>query len=273
MQPEAMAGEWDVYSNGVHSTLKLMPDGTFTHMLWGGVQGYWGHWSLLQAPEGPVLRFDLAGAQPEVYNGFSGPMTMQWPQQENWLITGMMGNQITTTDSILQRKGAQQAAAPFPSFVQQWQNAAEKVNAFWRQQGLSQNFAPQPQPFLTESGVPVEQFPSFFPDPQATAGPQPAPQVQAAPAPQPNPQPQPVQPNGVTAAQQAAMAAQQAATNDQIRQIYAGMAQQSWTTTNTINNQWQQLHEAQIASIQQMNVDTMNNTHAMAQKFIQFAKS
>lgn len=80
LQTPMLAGEWDVYSNVVNSILTLLPAGTFTHMLWGGVQGYWGHWSIQQAPQGTVLQFNVAGAQPQVYYGPNGPMQKQWPE-------------------------------------------------------------------------------------------------------------------------------------------------------------------------------------------------
>jgi hypothetical protein len=71
-----LAGEWDVYSNGVHSIPTFLPAGTFTHTLLGEVQGYWCHWSLRQASECSVIQFDLAGATS--LSPPSGPSSQSW---------------------------------------------------------------------------------------------------------------------------------------------------------------------------------------------------
>jgi hypothetical protein len=248
LQPQMLAGEWDVYSNGAHSILTLLPAGTFTHMLWGGVQGYWGHWSLQQAPEGPVIQFNLAGAQPQVYYGPNGPQTMQWPQQESWLITGIAGNQITTTDSILVRRGvlpfAQPGfAAPAPQFQPQFQ--------------------PGPQPFAP----PQPEAPPFVPQ---FAAPQPAVQLPPPQQVQPAQQQQTQPPNALAAAQQAAA---NDATADQIRQIYSSMAQQDSATTANITAQWTDLHNQQIGVIQAQNLTQMQDTHNFARAFTLYAGS
>ncbi len=299
LQSEMLTGEWDVYCNGVHSVVNLMPNGAFTHMLWGGVQGYWGHWSIQEAPQGPVLHFELAGAQPEVFFGPNGPQPMQWPSQENWLVTGMIGNQITTTDAILIRRVAMPFASPgFPSPMQAFQPGQFAAPPFSGIPGAMPQFpSPQfPPPQFAMPPVPAP-YPAAPPAPRGQPAQPPRAAQQGAAAPMPPPagagqdtavemQPisndeadapviPPSQPSQPSSAQTVA-AAQQAqkdfANAQKIRSIYSDMMVNSAKTTESINDQWAAFNNDRMTELQKQNQDTIARTHASAQSFIDWLR-
>lgn len=105
---ESLVGSWNVYFNATVSELELQANGRYLHTLWGGAQSHWGMWSIQQDGSFNVLRLDLQGAQPETHNGPYGPVQMQWPPYEAWVIQGVLPNQIAIYGGLLIRS--------FPAF-------------------------------------------------------------------------------------------------------------------------------------------------------------
>jgi len=271
LQNNDLAGMWDVYSRGMHSELNLMPNGQYTHMLWGGVQGYWGIWSLREDPQGPVLHLALAGAQPQVSNGPMGPQPMHWPEFEDWLVTGMQGNILTTTDSMLSRRVAPGAGLPGFGFP-----APQPILPAMPYGGFAAPAATQVQPPHQATAVTVQAVATA----QAPAAPHP--QAPAMPAPQPYPPPQFQAPQQAPAVPQFQMPVapqfQMPAAPGQppaptVASIYAQMNAQDLATTASINARWQQLHTYQIGVVRQENDGIVAATHAAAQRFIHYAGS
>jgi hypothetical protein len=306
LQSEMVAGEWDVYCNGVHSVVNLMQNGAFTHMLWGGVQGYWGHWSLQEAPQGPVLHFDLAGAHPETFFGPNGPQSMQWPSQENWLVTGMLGNQITTTDAILIRRVPMPFASPgFPSPMQTFQPGQFAAPPFTGMPGAmgqfpSPQFAMPPTPTAypvapqAPHGQPAQPPPAVMQSASvemqpvsndAVDGPQPPPagagqdsavEMQPisnddadAPVILPSQAPQPSAAQKLAAAQQAK---KDFDTAQQINSIYSGIMVESAKATASISDQWAAFNNDRNADFQKQYLATITQTHTSAQNFIDWLR-
>lgn len=104
LQAEAFVGVWDVYSGPMHCELMLMPDGTYRNTLWGGVQMHWGRWSLREVQGHIVLHFELDGAQPDVHAGPFGPIPMNWPSAESWVIIGAQVNQVAVYGGMMLRR-------------------------------------------------------------------------------------------------------------------------------------------------------------------------
>jgi hypothetical protein len=104
MDRESFIGLWDVFTGSTHSELLLQTDGTYGHSLWGGAQSHWGQWSLRNQDGHPLLVLELKGAQPTVFISPFGPVPMNWPKAESWVLSAVQPNQVNFYGGLMLRR-------------------------------------------------------------------------------------------------------------------------------------------------------------------------
>ncbi|HLJ30226.1 MAG TPA: hypothetical protein VKY85_26195 [Candidatus Angelobacter sp.] len=255
---ESFIGVWNLYAGLSSSELDLQANGEYLHAFLGGAQSHWGVWSIQQDRGFNVLRLDLQGAQPEIYNGPFGPITMQWPPYEAWAIIEVLPNQVAIYGGLLVRR-----VPIFPSVqappVATVMQAPRPVVPQASQPPQAQARSLQPSPLPTQAPHPTSpqttQSPQARPAPQAAQTTQ-SPQTSVAGRPAPAPQLHPVS---------APPAIQMAP-----RVLSAPMPSAQFAN---IMKQWSDLHESMMASAREANLVSMQNSHDFAKRFIAYARS
>jgi hypothetical protein len=105
-------GLWNLYSGQVFAQLVLHEDGSFGQSMWGGAQQVWGQWQLEDHAGQAVLALTVQGAIPALFlNQFgSGPVV------ERHAVTNVLPNQIQLYDATLMRQFVPAAAPAVPFF-------------------------------------------------------------------------------------------------------------------------------------------------------------
>lgn len=157
---ELFVGSWNVYAEASISQLELQENGKYLHSLWNGLHSHWGAWSIQQDSSFHILRLDLQGAQPETYNGPNGPVPMQWPPFEAWVINQVFPDHaaISVFGGLLVRRSL---ISPSPTAVQPQQSAM--------------GAATPPHPIPGPIGGPAVVHPQMAIPPRAPAIPMPQP--------------------------------------------------------------------------------------------------
>lgn len=101
-----LTGVWAVQAAGLQSQLVLAPDGTYSNVLAGGMQGHSGTWAVTaNLVGGQSLVFSIKDAFPKEFVGPLGSSPIVWPTSETWYVMAIHPDRIDINGGFMVRAG------------------------------------------------------------------------------------------------------------------------------------------------------------------------